>query len=159
MKKLILLFSLMPVLLRGQITLDTYEMVFVEGYDTVQFQKTIIDSDTYYNILNGTPCTCEGFAYKDSALTLLRTSGYYLFLGSSSVELDAGSASITTDVTYALFINNETSYKLETPFTFSKKENVNTISIATIVKLNHGDIINVKVKSNIAGTVINVKSF
>ena len=73
----------------------------------------------------------------------------FLFSGASDVEVDKACI-----LTYGLYVNDALVAGAETPHTFVAASKISNISITAIVTLNHGDEIDVYVKSSVDTTVV-----
>ena len=106
-------------------------------------------ADTYTKVLgtfiNG---ASSNFIVSGNKLIYQGVSGQtFLFSGASDVEVDKSCV-----LTYALFVNDTLLTGAETPHTFTAASKLENISITAIVTLNHGDEIDVYVKSSVDNT-------
>jgi len=109
-----------------------------------------------YYVIDGTflDGISKGFSKGNNKLIYNGPSGaVYNFTGASDVRTDQASL-----LTYGLFINDELVDGAETPHRFIDADKTSNMSITDIVRLNQGDEIEVRCKTDTAGAGYRVRT-
>jgi len=136
----------------------TAQQPSLDVFSTEPFQATFLSADTYHQFSSTGSSTTNvvDFVYVPTAGTMTYIGSVnnkrIVFIGSSDISVDT----ISTQVTYALFKNED--LITETPTDFTALDRIKNISKNRIINLDYGDVLSVRAKCANAGVTATVQT-